>query len=238
MIGAEMPRCARTLDGRVEHAADIGGRDGSPVHADTDEATRELVHDHQHPVAPEPDGFAPKEVHAPEAVCRVANERQPRGPGSARGGAIVVRQHAVHDVLVDVDSERLRDDPRNPWTAEPGIARLQFDDGLDEGPRPAPSGRASSGTVSMRTAGGTCTAPRPDETRAASKGVRRWRPSEASGTEEERPDSAEQSVAQRQIGARRRARRRTISCCLSTRFSAITARTPPGPHSFAVTTAR
>ena len=85
MIGAEMPRCARTLDGRVEHAADIGGRDGSPVHADTDEATRELVHDHQHPVAPEPDGFAPKEVHAPEAVCRVANERQPRGPGSARG---------------------------------------------------------------------------------------------------------------------------------------------------------
>ena len=69
MIGAEMPRCARTLDGSVEHAADIGGRDGSPVHADTDEATRELVHDHQHPVAPEPDGFAPNEVHAPEAVC-------------------------------------------------------------------------------------------------------------------------------------------------------------------------
>src|SRR6266446_4591615 len=40
------------------------------------------------------------------------------------------------------------------------------------------------------------------------------------------------------FGARWRARRRTISCCLSRRFSAITARTPPGPHSFAVTTAR
>ena len=73
MIGAEMPRCALTMDGRVEHAADIGGRDGSPVHADADEATRELVHDHKHPVAPEHDGFAPKEVHAPqEAVFRVA----------------------------------------------------------------------------------------------------------------------------------------------------------------------
>jgi hypothetical protein len=36
------------------------------------------------------------------------------------------------------------------------------------------------------------------------------------------------------FGARWRARRRTISCCLSSRFSAITARTPPGPHSFAV----
>jgi len=40
------------------------------------------------------------------------------------------------------------------------------------------------------------------------------------------------------FGARWRARRRTISCCLSRRFSAITARTPPGPHSFAVVTAR
>jgi hypothetical protein len=33
-------------------------------------------------------------------------------------------------------------------------------------------------------------------------------------------------------------RRRTMSCCLCTRFSAITARTPPRPHSFAVMTAR
>ena len=40
------------------------------------------------------------------------------------------------------------------------------------------------------------------------------------------------------LGARWRPRRSTSSCCLSTRFSAITARTPPGPHSFAVTTAR
>jgi hypothetical protein len=31
---------------------------------------------------------------------------------------------------------------------------------------------------------------------------------------------------------------RTISCCLSMGFSAITARTPQGPHSFAVMTAR
>src|ERR1700687_4726117 len=38
------------------------------------------------------------------------------------------------------------------------------------------------------------------------------------------------------FGARWRTRRKTISCCLSKRFSAITARTPPGPHSFAVMT--
>ena len=42
------------------------------------------------------------------------------------------RQHAVHDVLVNVDPEGLRDDARNPWTPEPRIARLELDDGLDE----------------------------------------------------------------------------------------------------------
>jgi hypothetical protein len=70
------------------------------VHTDSDEATSELVHDYEHPVAPEHDGFASKEIHPPQAVCRVADERQPRGPGSARGEAKVFRQHAVHDVLV------------------------------------------------------------------------------------------------------------------------------------------
>src|SRR5713226_8513305 len=89
------------------------------MHADSDEATGELVHDHEHPVAPEHDGLASKEIHTPQAVSRVSDERQPRGPGSARGGSIVFRWHAVHDVLVDVDPERVRDDARNPWTAEP-----------------------------------------------------------------------------------------------------------------------
>ena len=111
MIGAEMSRCARTMNGGVEHAAGVGAIVRTTVHADSDEATGELVHDHEHPVAPENDGLASKEIHAPQAVFRVSDERQPRGPGSAHGGAIVFRQHAVHDVLVDVDpnvSEMMR----------------------------------------------------------------------------------------------------------------------------------
>ena len=40
------------------------------------------------------------------------------------------------------------------------------------------------------------------------------------------------------LGARRRRRRKTISCCLRTRFSAMTARTPPVPHSLATATAK
>ena len=39
-------------------------------------------------------------------------------------------------------------------------------------------------------------------------------------------------------GARWRGRRKTINCCLRRRFSAITARTPPRPHSVAVMTTR
>src|SRR6202043_2876091 len=107
MVGAEMSRCGPTMNGRVEHPTEVGTIDRTALHADSDEASRELVHDHEHPVAPEHDGLASKEIHAPQAVSRVSDERQPRGPGSPRGRAIVFRQHAVHDALVDVDAERV-----------------------------------------------------------------------------------------------------------------------------------
>src|ERR1700674_5453451 len=100
-----MSRCALPVNGGVKHTAKVGAGDGAAVHADADEATRELVHDHEHPVAPEHDGLASKEVDAPQAVSRVSDERQPRGSGSTRGGAIAFRQHSVYDVLVDVDPE-------------------------------------------------------------------------------------------------------------------------------------
>ena len=112
------------MNGGVEHATEAGAIDGPAMHGETDDATRELVHNQEDPVAPEHDGLASKEVHTPQAVCRVPDERQPRGPGAARCGAIVFRQHAVHDVLVDVDPERVRDDARNPWTANRGLRDL------------------------------------------------------------------------------------------------------------------
>jgi hypothetical protein len=56
VIGAEMSRCVLTMDGGVEHPADVGAIDGTTMHAASDEATSELLHDHEHPVAPEHDG--------------------------------------------------------------------------------------------------------------------------------------------------------------------------------------
>ena len=40
MIGTEMSRCAATMSGAVEHAAEVGAIDHTAVHADSDEATR------------------------------------------------------------------------------------------------------------------------------------------------------------------------------------------------------
>ena len=120
------------MDGGVQHATDVGAGDSAGMHAHPDQATRELVHDDEHPIALQHDRLAAEEVHAPEAVRGMADERQPRGASAARRRTIVFRQHAVHDVLVDLDTECLRDDAGDPWTPESGIARLQLDDRPDE----------------------------------------------------------------------------------------------------------
>jgi hypothetical protein len=55
-----MSRYALPVNRGVEHTANVGTRDGAALHADADETTRELVHDHQYPVAPQHDGLASK----------------------------------------------------------------------------------------------------------------------------------------------------------------------------------
>ena len=87
MIGAEMPWCALTMDGGVEHAADIDAGDGSAVHADANEATRELVHDDQYPISPQHDGLAAKRstLQRLSVVCPMNdNHEGPDPPGAGR----------------------------------------------------------------------------------------------------------------------------------------------------------
>ena len=43
MIGAEMSRCAPTMNGGVEHATEVGAIDRTTLHAASDQATRELI---------------------------------------------------------------------------------------------------------------------------------------------------------------------------------------------------
>ena len=63
-IPTEMSRCTLPMNRDVEHAAEVNARDSPAVHADADEATGELIHDHEHPVAPKHNRLASKEVHA------------------------------------------------------------------------------------------------------------------------------------------------------------------------------
>jgi hypothetical protein len=100
MIRTELLWCTLPVNRGVEHAADVGTRDGAAMDTKTDKAARELVHHHEHPITPKHNRLASKQVHAPQAVLGVADERQPRGPGSASSRAIVFGQEAVHDVLV------------------------------------------------------------------------------------------------------------------------------------------
>ena len=132
VIRTEMSRRAPTVNGGVEHSAEAGAIDHAAVDAESDDATRELVHDHEHPVALEHDGLTAKEVDAPETVGRVSDERQPGRAASTRCRPIVFRQDAMHDVLVELDPERLGHDARNPRTPEARITGLELHDGSDE----------------------------------------------------------------------------------------------------------
>src|SRR5262245_5104131 len=77
MIRTEISGSALPSNGSVEHAADVDGGRGAAMDGDADEAACELVHHHEHPVAAQHDRLTTKEVHAPETVDSMADQRQP-----------------------------------------------------------------------------------------------------------------------------------------------------------------
>ena len=61
-------------NGCVEQPAQGTTIDIAGMDAKTDDAPGELIHDHEHPVAIQKNGFTPKQVNAPKAVLRVPDE--------------------------------------------------------------------------------------------------------------------------------------------------------------------
>src|ERR1700730_8143986 len=97
------------------------------------QATRVHVHDQQHPMTMQKDGFAAEQVDAPEAILHVSDEGQPRGAvGSGVAWSVVLREHAAHNVFVDVDAEGMSDLLGDAHTANIGITPLHLDNGRDE----------------------------------------------------------------------------------------------------------
>jgi hypothetical protein len=94
MVGTEISRCAAAINGRVEHAAEVSASDPT---ACTPTPTRRRVNwsiTTSTPVALEHDELAPKEVHAPQAVCGhtrtldVSLRPDAARPGDAAGGPV------------------------------------------------------------------------------------------------------------------------------------------------------
>jgi hypothetical protein len=61
----------------VEHSTQRHTLDITCMHTETYHAPSELIHDQEHPVALQVNGFTPEQVNAPEAVFRVSQEAQP-----------------------------------------------------------------------------------------------------------------------------------------------------------------
>ena len=74
--------------------------------AEPNDAARILIHDDQDPVSPQRGRLAPEQIHTPETVFHVAQERQPRGTAGALSRPVVMGENPANHVFVDLDVER------------------------------------------------------------------------------------------------------------------------------------
>jgi hypothetical protein len=100
--------------------------------AESNDPARILIHDDQDPVRPHRCRLAPEQIHAPEAVFHVAQERQPGGTTAGLSRPAVMAENPSNHVFVDLDVERQGHLLCDSRTAPVGIALLHFDDRTDE----------------------------------------------------------------------------------------------------------
>ena len=88
--------------------------------------------DHQDPVGSQHGRFAPEQIHAPEAVCHVAHERQPGGAPGVPSRQVVMGENPSYHVFVNWDVKHHGDLLSDSRTAPIGITLLHFDDRMNE----------------------------------------------------------------------------------------------------------
>jgi len=74
MVGTQVVWDSLSRNGGVEHPTEGDTIDIPCMYTKANDAPRELVHDHEHPVGIEQNGFATKKINAPETVYRVSEE--------------------------------------------------------------------------------------------------------------------------------------------------------------------
>src|SRR5690348_14808104 len=87
------------------------------MHAETHNAPGPVIDHDEHRVRVEDGRFAPKQIHAPQAVFRLTEDTQPRRPRGARFRLIPGRENPSHDIPIDGNTEGQRDLLRDPRTA-------------------------------------------------------------------------------------------------------------------------
>jgi hypothetical protein len=102
------------------------------VHTKADDAPRELIRDHEHPVGLEQNGLATKQINAPETVFGMPDKGKPRRSVVIEMRVVVLFKHAPDYIFIDGYAERFVDLLCYPAAAKSGIALLQFNDSLDE----------------------------------------------------------------------------------------------------------
>jgi hypothetical protein len=64
---------------------------------------RELIHDYEHPMALQTNGFTPEQVNAPEAVLHVAGKGQPRRPTITGIWVVMSGKNTPHHIFRATD---------------------------------------------------------------------------------------------------------------------------------------
>lgn len=119
-------------DRLVEHAAERPAVHGHGLHPKADDPAGKLIHNDQDPVTPRQDRFGPEQVHSPETVFAMTQERKPRRSVVTAFGVVVRFQNSADHIFVDLDAKGLGQVLCDFRAAKTGIALLEFTDGSDE----------------------------------------------------------------------------------------------------------
>ena len=102
----------------IEHPAQGDAVYFTGMRGEADNASSELIHDHQDPMTLQRDRLATKQIHAPQTVFHVANESQPGRAVSVILRVVILGEYLSNDVPVNLDAEGIRHDQRNTGIAE------------------------------------------------------------------------------------------------------------------------
>src|SRR5262249_39763823 len=230
VVGTQVPRKRLSRDDLIKHPANRGAIEISALNAKANDPTCEHVHHHHNPMAAQEDGFAAKQIDAPQALLHMPDKAQPGRAIGSCSGSIVLREHAADDVFVDIDAKGTRNLLCDAGAANTGIAALELDDCVDEVLRwpfwaGAPMTSRGESHRYLRFLSASWNLNKVLGFRTTASLENRF-----AGTNSDPRPKMKRSNEFR-FGARRRARLLMINWCLSNRDSAMTERTPPGRRS-------